>query len=760
VTLSVTSLGLWAALALFTSMDFLPVWIPLALGGLLFAASVAVGESKRALAALLGAALVLGGLSLWLQTELTKPAWLVQLAEAKTKATVELEVLNRPKEIFQNFDRNPVFGVAVFLKSIDGQSTDGRGYLIYDGAELARGVTVTMDAKFEPAGKNARDAFLIKPVSEIEIVAGPPATQGLLNDLRANYVNALAGVTPDAKTLVAGLAIGEISALSEDLEQQMRIVSLTHLVAVSGSNCAIVVGMVYLIAVGLRFGRTGRTVISLAGLGLYVLLIGPDPSVLRAGVMAASVIVMVALGRRTWALNALAIATIILLISDPWLAVEFGFGLSVLATAGILLLAPAMAEKFSKRMPLPLALGLSVTLAAQLFCLPLLMQLQPGLPTYSVVANLLAGPMVAPVTVLGMIALLLTPLAPPLVAIVSWIASLGTWVIELVAILFSGLPVAYFPWATGWPATILSVLLIVAVAAWLRGATVLMQQLGVGALVVVVVGTFSIPAASEILPKSWPLKNWAVVACDVGQGDALVIQSLGRTAVIDVGSDDAMIVDCLSELRVSQVDLLVLTHFDFDHVGGIKGAISSRSVSTAIVSGFPDDRPATKEALDLLAQQTVRVITAEPKISGQLGEFSWRVLAPTKSASEAKDSNDASVVMVFSGPNFDLLLLGDLGEAGQQRISSSAIQLLGSSSKPLILKVSHHGSNDQSAALHELLRPELAVISVGEANGYGHPGGELLDLLARSGSQVLRTDSYGSIGIAADGDALSWSGSG
>jgi competence protein ComEC len=132
----------------------------------------------------------------------------------------------------------------------------------------------------------------------------------------------------------------------------------------------------------------------------------------------------------------------------------------------------------------------------------------------------------------------------------------------------------------------------------------------------------------------------------------------------------------------------------------------------------------------------------------------------SKSNQEAKDSNDASVVMVFSGPNFDFLLLGDLGEAGQQRISSSAIQLLGSSSKPLILKVSHHGSNDQSEALHELLRPELAVISVGEGNGYGHPGGELLDLLARSGSEVLRTDSYGSIAIAADGDALSWSGSG
>ena len=278
MTLTLAGLGLWAILALFTAFDTWPVWIPLVLGLLMFFAAVMVGEAKRALAALLGAALVLGGLSLWLQTELTKPAWLVELAEAKTKASVELEVLNRPKEIFQNFDREPVYGVAVFLKSIDGNQVDGRGYLIYDGAELARGVSVGFEGKFEPAGRNSRDAFLVKPLTAIEIVSAPENTQGILNALRANYVASLSGLTPDSKTLVAGLAIGEISALSPELEEQMRIVSLTHLVAVSGSNCAIVVGMVYLIAVSLRFGRAGRTVISLAALGLYVLLIGPDTS--------------------------------------------------------------------------------------------------------------------------------------------------------------------------------------------------------------------------------------------------------------------------------------------------------------------------------------------------------------------------------------------------------------------------------------------------------------------------------------------------
>lgn len=760
MTLGIAALGVWAVLAAFTSFDFLPVWIPLLAGAVIFTIGFAAGEARRALAALVGGALIAGGVSLWIQTEVTKPAWLVEAAAEETRAQLELEILSRPKVIFQNFDRTPVYGVAVFLVSINQQSAAGRGYLIFDGQELVRGVTVRLDAKLEPAGRNSRDAFLVKSNSEIVIVSDPSSSQGFLNQLRAQYVASIAGVTPDAKILVAGLAIGEIAELSKELEEKMRIVSLTHLVAVSGSNCAIVVGMVYLIAVGLRFGRTGRTVISLTALLLYVLLIGPDPSVLRAGVMAASVILMIALGRRTWALNALALAALVLLVADPWLSVEFGFGLSVLATAGILLLAPAMSERLATRMPMPLALGLSVTMSAQLFCLPLLMQLQPGLATYSVIANLLAGPMVAPVTVLGMIALLVSPFAPWLTGAISFLASFGTWVIEMVAIIFADLPVAYFPWATGLPATILSTLLILAVAAWLRAGPIPLRQLGVGAVVVIAVTTISIPAASEILPKSWPVKQWEAVACDVGQGDAMVIQSRGRTALIDVGADDDLVNACLNELSIKRIDLLVLTHFDFDHVGGLAGALKGREISTAIVSGFVDDRPATAISLEQLENAGVLVITADPSISGLLGDYSWQILGPSNDATEAKDSNDASVAMVFSGLRLDFLLLGDLGESGQQRIYSAARKILGSSSKPLVLKVPHHGSNDQSAELHETLRPELAVISVGEANGYGHPGKSLLDLLVRSGSQVLRTDLHGSIAIFVDGESLSWAGSG
>jgi hypothetical protein len=159
-------------------------------------------QARRALAALLGAALLLGGVSLWIQTEVTKPVWLVKAAAAETTAIMELEILNQPKVIFQNFDRTPVYGVSVSLRSINQKPASGRGYLIFDEQELARGVRVKIEGQLEPAGRNSRDSFLVKPSSEIEVISDPTTTQGFLNDLRANYVASIAGVTPDAKTLV------------------------------------------------------------------------------------------------------------------------------------------------------------------------------------------------------------------------------------------------------------------------------------------------------------------------------------------------------------------------------------------------------------------------------------------------------------------------------------------------------------------------------------------------------------------------------
>lgn len=753
MTLSLAGLCLWFVLAIVVSNSEIWQPLPMILGLGAFALSMFLPSHRRAVASLVGSVLFLGGVSLQLQTELNKPMWLSVLVEEQTRAEVTLEILNKPKQLLGGFGGDSRYGVSVRLREVNGEEASGRGFFIYEKAQLSRGDLVAVSGAFAEPGNSSRDSFLFKQRDEIRVLEAASGSIGFFNQLRSDFVNRLEGITEDSKILVSGLAIGEIGNLSQKLQDQMRTTSLTHLVAVSGSNCAIVVGLVYLLAVRLRFSRVGRTAVSLVALVLYVLLVGPDPSVLRAAVMTACVIGVVAMGRRAWAINSLALAAIVLLVADPWLAVEFGFGLSVLATAGILLLAPAIAQKLSTNMPKLLALALSVTISAQLLCLPLLMQLQPGLPTYSIIANLLAGPMVAPVTVLGIIGVILTPILPWLVGPLGFLASLGTFWIESVARFFADLPVAYFPWLTGSLAALVGVLLIVALSLWLRSPRTELRQIGLAAVAVVSVATLSVPAAAEVLPGGWPAPDWNLVACDVGQGDAFLIRSQGVVAMVDTGPDPELVDKCLNELGVKHLDLLVLTHFDFDHVGGLSGALGGRTVTTSIVSGFEDERPATARSLQLLRSNSSRVLIAEPGVGGDLGEFRWVVLAPTKNASEASDSNDASVVLFLESRQAEILLLGDLGEAGQLRLVPLIAERLESSEKPLILKVSHHGSNDQSEEFHKRIDPEISLISVGAQNGYGHPGASILAMLESTGSEILRTDLIGSIAISIETDS-------
>jgi competence protein ComEC len=247
--------------------------------------------------------------------------------------------------------------------------------------------------------------------------------------------------------------------------------------------------------------------------------------------------------------------------------------------------------------------------------------------------------------------------------------------------------------------------------------------------------------------------NWAVLNCDVGQGDALLLRSNDEIALIDVGKEPELIDRCLDAAGVQHLDLLVLTHFDADHVGGIAGAISGRSVERALISGFKDDRPLVSVVI-----ATLQSIGVGPEIGyrgmvGQLGTMNWVLLNPTFQAIEASDSNDASLAAVFDFGSFALLALGDLGESGQLRLMRQSYSILGQlRSKPLIVKVAHHGSADQSRGLYELVQPEIAIFSVGSNNDYGHPSDRAIRISKSTGAITARTDLQGAIAIRLEGD--------
>jgi competence protein ComEC len=533
----------------------------------------------------------------------------------------------------------------------------------------------------------------------------------------------------------------------------MKELSLTHLVAVSGANLAIIAAAVFLTASLLGFGRSWRFVLSYLAIACYIVLVGPESSVLRAGAMAAFVLAGWWLGRKVNPLIPLSWAVLLLLLIDPGLAVDIGFALSVFATLGLLLLAGRLHEWLEPRLGTWLSIGISSSIAAQLYTMPVLLILQPSIPLYSVIANLAVELVVAPVTVLGILAVLAAAFFPPLAKLLSLIASFGTWWIEVVANHLSQLPLTRVPMLPGPTGVWFTVLLVL-------GLTMLAisKQPPIRLVGAILVSVFVIPiswVATDINRRGSFHHGWQVLNCDVGQGDALLIRSQGQIALVDVGREDEPIDNCLKSLGIARIDLLVLTHFDADHIGGIAGAMRNRTAGLVLISGFKDDRPLVSLVSEVLASSAESVQIGHRGMTGELGGVRWSVLSPTSNALEAEDSNDASVVMTFDLQEFSVLTLGDLGEPGQQRLlRHSWPQLWVLREKPLVLKVAHHGSKDQSGQLHELIQPDVAIFSVGQGNDYGHPSPKTLSLVYGLGAKVLRSDSQGPISIRVEGGEL------
>lgn len=700
----------------------------------------------------------LGLCSFGVQFAAARPAPLIQAVNDFNTVQASFTVLDVPRT-FGNSQQYRV-NIKIFSAEIGKAhlNLNSRGEL-RGGQEIANllpQASYSCWLQLRPAKDSDRAGYLSRCKDSISQVSQPPETHFVIHQIRKAFLDSSRGTTQESRGLVAGLAIGDTSMLSEETLQEMKTVSLTHLTAVSGANCAIVLGLVYFLTKRLGGGRYVRLVAGLVTLVTYVALVGAQPSVLRAAVMAAAVLIAVSLGRKAAALNALGFAVIVLLIADPWLAVDFGFGLSVAATAGLLVLTEPLAKKLSNHLPRWAAISIAVAVAAQIFCFPILLQLQDGVSTYALPANLLAEPLVAPITVLGILALAVAIPLPWLAMMLSYLASHGTNWIAQVAKFFSGLPNDTLSWPGGLIGFGAALLVVIGSTLWLRAKKRKQQNLGVVILSLILslsVGTISYV---QLRAAAWPIKDWQVVACDVGQGDAMVVRSKDLIAVIDVGRDDAPVDDCLAHLGISHIDLLVLTHFDMDHVGGIQGALRGRKVETVLISPFKDERWGATGTNLYLQKTGAKIMFAERGVSGTLGDIDWQVLSPNHEAQGAEDSNDASIVMLWSAKYFNLVTMADIGERGQMRMvaDSKWWQLNTIRELPMVLKVSHHGSADQYPELIEQLDPELSLISVGASNSYGHPTNRTLGTLKKSGSQVLRTDQMGSIALSAGESGL------
>ena len=669
------------------------------------------------------------------------------LAEQRAVATVDLVVTSDPRA------RRPAAGVpgveGVVLRARVEQ-VQARGEVFGtrlpvvvlaadDGwAGLLPSQHVRATVRLAPAEPDADVTALLDARGPPTEVGPPSLLQRVAARLRAGLRDSVAALPPDPRGLVPGLVVGDTTNLPADLEEDFRRAGLTHLVAVSGANVAVVLAAVLLTArwVGLR--ARAVPLAGVLGLAGFVVLARPEPSVLRATVMGLVAVVALTRGGRRRGLPALSAAVLLLVLVDPFLARSAGFALSVLATAGLLVLAPGWRTAFARVLPGRLADALAVPAAAQVAVAPVLVLLNPSVSLVSIPANLLAAPAVPPATVLGVVAAVTGPVAPWLAEVAGRLAGVPAAWIVLVGRAAAQTPGAALGWPTGLTGAVLLAGLLLVLG---LSAPALRRHRGwtAGVLVVLLV------AASPLgVRPRWPPPGWVAVVCDVGQGDAVVLAAGPASAVVvDAGPDPDAVDRCLRDLGVRRVPLVVLTHFHADHVEGLPGVLRGRAVGAVEVSPLaePDDEAARVRGW--AAAAGVPLAPASLDEQRVVGPLSWRVLWPARLIrGEGSAPNNASVVLRVETAGTVLLLSGDVELAAQQALLARP-ELL----RADVLKVAHHGSRVQVAAFIEAVGARAALVSVGADNGYGHPARSTLDLAAANGALVLRTDEHGDLAV-------------
>ncbi len=581
-------------------------------------------------------------------------------------------------------------------------------------------------------------------------VSRPPRVLTALAVVRSAITASVADSGVAERALVPALVVGDDSALPARVVTDFQVCGLTHLAAVSGTNLTLVVGFVLVLArwAGVR-GR-GLLLVGLAGVVGFVALARPEPSVVRAAAMGSVALLGMGSGGRERGTRALGVAVLVLLLADPWLALSVGFALSALATAGILVLGPPFRDALARWLPRWAAEGVAVPLAAQLVCTPVIAALSGQVSLVAVAANLAVAAAVAPATVLGLVGGLLLLVVPPLGLLCGRLAGWAAWWIVTVAHHAGALPGS----AVGWSAGPVGVaLLAVLCAGCALGARRVLGSVGAccaGAGLMVVVLLRPLPN------PGWPPAGWVMVACDVGQGDGLVLNAgEGRAVVVDTGPDPPLMARCLDRLGIRSLPVVVLTHFHADHVDGLPAVLGGWRVGEVDVTAVrvPAGGAAAVDRWAAHARVPVRV----PRLGEvhRLGDLVWQVVGPAGSAAdegtgeEGSVANDASLVLVAQVRGVRILMGGDMEPEAQQELDRELPGLAVD-----VLKVPHHGSRYQDPDLLSGLNARLAVVSVGAHNDYGHPADSTLRLLARAGMLVRRTDRSGDVAVFVDGSRL------
>lgn len=565
---------------------------------------------------------------------------------------------------------------------------------------------------------------------------------GLADRLRAQIARTLApGLEGERRAVLAGVVLGEDEGLSDELRDSFRASGLYHLLAVSGQNVVLVaagmLGLAWLVGLPRWLGQLG----ALAAIVAYCAAVGWQPSVVRAGVAGglASLAWLAARPRDRWYF--LLAGACVLLAWNPYSLLEPGFQLSFSAVAAIFVAVPALGRRL-EGYPVPVGLAdvLAVSVACGLATAPIVWLHFGAVPIYSVPANALAWPAMAPLLGIALACTAVHPVVPQLAEALAWANGWLAAYVAACARLVGGLP--------GAQATSLGLLaglaaLVAFLVAWprlSRPRAARAASLALLSLTTAAGGWLLWPHAEPPSPPS----GLRITALDVGQGDAILLQVPQGNVLVDQGPPEANVAGQLRRLGVTRLAALVLTHPQRDHVGGAARVLARIRVDTVLDPHIPFESPHEGAALAVARRERIPVVTVRAGADFRIGRLALRVLWPRQPVPPNDDPNNWATIIHARYGEVDALLTAD---------AESNVTLPIHPPQAEVLKVAHHGSADTGLAqLLQIVRPRVALISVGAGNDYGHPTPSTIGTLEdRSGLVLYRTDQDGAIAVESDG---------
>lgn len=609
------------------------------------------------------------------------------------------------------------------------------------------------------AAQGIRATLMLRRGDAVRVLArgrGHPVLAGIYA-IRDRVARVFTAALPGARgALLLSLLLGDDGGLGQATTDAFARAGLLHVLVVSGTQVALVMGMVVWLARLLRAPPLPAALASALAVVVFALLTGWAPSVARAAIMGVIGASALAGGRVYDVAAALAVAALGLLASSPFLLYDVGFQLSFTATWALIYVAPALRPHL-RRLPGPAASLVAVSVAAQVAVMPVLAYHFQQVSVASFAANLIVVPLVGLLVPAGFAAAALALVLPPAAALA--LAPLGPLLdlIGLLARFFAGLPgasIAVFP--PSLPLVAACYLVLAGVVEMLRGRWQPRRSAAwAGTLAVLAILVWG-----RVLAGGAGLLE--VTVLDVGQGDAILLRSpSGQTLLIDGGGEmegrvsgydvgARRVVPALRHLGVRRLDVVILSHPHEDHAGGLAAVLQNFRVGLVLDSGLAHPSPGYARLRELAAARGVSIRQARRGMRLDLGDgVTAAVLLPEEPliTGSGSDPNLNSVVVRVTYHRVGALFTGDM-----EALNESQLLALGDDLRSTILKVAHHGSSTGTTeAFVDAVRPAVAVISVGAVNPFGHPHRSTLDVLEEWGAAVYRTDRDGAVLIQSDG---------